>query len=121
MGKLLSIQKQIQENVETVINKAEEQYLALSDKTAEFTNKAYDQQKQLVVKFCAQLRDFNDKAAEASAKVISKVEKEPTTEDKAKEAVDKAAEATKTAIEKAAVVAEKAATKAKAAAEEATA
>lgn len=117
MGKLLSIQKQIQENVDTVINKAEEQYLTLTEKTVELTNKAYDQQKQLVVKFCAQLRELNSKAGDASAKLIAKVEKEPSVEEKAKEAVDKAADVTKTAIEKAAIVAEKAANKAKAVAE----
>jgi len=100
MGKLLSLQEQIQNTVDSTISKAEEFYLSVADKSADATDKLYDQHKELIAKMFSSLKDLNTKSGEAVAAIIAKVEKEPTTEEKVKDAVDKAADVTKSVVEK---------------------
>lgn len=119
MGKLLSLQSKLQQSVESVISKGEDQYLSLVQKSAQLTDKFYDKNKEVAIKACVKLQELNGKAGEAAVSLISKVEKEPTTEEKAKNAVDKAAEATKSMIEKTAEQAAKVASKVERVTEEA--
>lgn len=105
MGKLLSLQAQVQKSVGSAISKVEDQYLVLIQKSAELTDKLYDQNRAAAIKACRKLRELNGKAGEKAASLIAKVEKKPTTEDKVNGAVDKAAKATKSVVGKAAKVA----------------
>jgi uncharacterized protein HemX len=102
MGKLLSLQSQLQNAIGSTISKAEDQYLLLIQKTAGLTDRFYDTNRASAVKACRKLRELNGKAGETVASLIAKIEKEPTTETKVKNAVDKAAEATKSVVGKAA-------------------
>lgn len=105
MGKLLSLQSQVEQSVGSAITKAEDLYLSLIKKTSELTDNFYDTNRTATIKACRKLRELNVKAGEAAASVIAKVEKEPSKEEKVKGAVDKAANVTKKAVEKAAKVA----------------
>ena len=121
MGKLLSAQQKIQESIESTIGKAEEQYLSLSEKSAKLTGKFHSQNKDVAKKAGHKLRELNEKAGDALAELIAKVEKEPTTEEKVIEAVDKAADTTKSVVEKTAKKVKKVAKKVEKVTKEATA
>lgn len=112
MSKLLSAQQKLQETIESTIGKAEEQYLSLSEKSAELTGKLHSQNSDAAKKASVKLRELNVKAGDALAELIAKIVKEPTTEEKVLEVVEKAAEATKSAVEKTADKVEKVAKKA---------
>ena len=113
--------KKIQETIESTVGKAEEQYLLLSEKSAELTGKFHSQNKELATKAGCKLRELNVKAGDALAELIAKVEKEPTAEEKVIEAVDKSADATKSVVEKTAGKVKKVAKKVEKVTKEATA
>ena len=113
MGKLSSLHHQIQDSINNAISTSERTYFSLTEKSASFCSKWYQQHNSSIAKACNSLREFNIKSGEKLAAVIAKIEKEPTTEDKVKETIDQAAEATKTLVEKAAEQAAKLNEKAK--------
>lgn len=117
MGTLLSLQNKAQDAIESVINTIEDGYLSAAQKSIDLI----DQNKRLAIQTSTRLRDLNTIAGKTVATLISKIEKEPTTEEKVKDAVDKAADATKTVVEKAAEKASKVADKIEKVAEEALA
>lgn len=98
MGKLSSMQKQVQDTVETAIEKTEKTYISLAAKPFDLTNKIHSIHDQSVASLADTLRDLNKQAGKLSINLISKVEKEETETDKAKRVVKNAEKKTRKVV-----------------------
>jgi predicted peptidase len=90
MKKLSSIQKQVQDTVETAIDKTEKTYISLAAKPFDLTNKFHSIHDQSVASLADTLRDLNKQAGKLSINLISRVEKEETKTEEAKRVVNTA-------------------------------
>ena len=121
MGKLSSIQNNVQKSVESTIRNAQKKSSSLTAKSLELVEKFHTVHDKNVAKLANTLIDFNNKAADMSARLISKIEKEETTTEKAKKAVNNAGKTAKKVASKTATAAKDTANKVAKKVEEATA
>ena len=84
MSKLSSIQKQVQDTVETAIDKTEKTYISLAAKPIDLTNKFHSAHDQRVASLADTLRDLNKQAGKLSINLISRFEKEEVKTEEAK-------------------------------------
>ncbi|WP_369600170.1 hypothetical protein AAIA72_09965 [Hahella sp. SMD15-11] len=102
MGKLKSIQEQVQESFEKALAAVEEQHRALAAKPFELAEKLEEEAKTLSVKslremhdqaidtLYASLREWNKKVNELASELIAKVEPEETAKESAQAPAEKA-------------------------------
>ena len=84
MGKLTSIQQQVQDSVETAIETTEKTYITLAAKPFELSNKLHSLHDDGVASLADLLRDLNKQVGKFSSEILSKFEKEETKTEKAK-------------------------------------
>ncbi len=112
MGKLKTLQTQVQEAIEKAIATVEEQHKAIANKSFDYVEKVEKEAKSYSVKSLRDLhndtvnnvyeavRSFNSRLGEVANELLAKVEKEEAPVAEAKPATEKKAPAKKAAAKK---------------------
>jgi hypothetical protein len=108
MGKLSSIQRQVQETIETAIINVEENYISLAAKPLKLAKKLHSLHDKAISNLADTLLNVNKQVGEISLNLIAKVEPEETKTEQAKRTIDSASKKTRRAVSRNAAMAKEA-------------